>query len=89
MATIAHAFPTVKPAARKPARRIFGLGIFPQREARLPVGPSDADRAWAAYHLNAGCTDYDVVADPIEAEADRMAEEASWQESYERGHLPC
>ena len=27
----------------KPARRPFGLGVFPQRPERLPVGPSPLD----------------------------------------------
>lgn len=49
MTTLSHSRRTVKPFAllfsgqtrRNPA---FGRGVFEQRERRLPVGPSDADR---------------------------------------------
>ena len=37
----------------------FAAGLTPARRERFI--PSDADRAWAAYHLNAGCTDYDEI----------------------------
>lgn len=46
--------------------RLFGLGLDPRPE-RLPLGPTDADRAWAAYHLNADAHDYDVVCRPESA----------------------
>lgn len=44
--------------ARKTNSRTFGLGLFEQKERRLPVGPDEADRKWAAQHLNAETPQY-------------------------------
>jgi hypothetical protein len=62
--------------------RLFGLGLGVNRPRRPYNGPSEADRAWAAQHLNDGTTIHD---DRLDAEVDRMAEEAAWQDAYEAG----
>ncbi len=38
--------------------RPFGLGLGRTQTERLPQGPSDADRQWAAQNLNADARDY-------------------------------
>jgi len=55
----------VKFDSRRPARNAtFGVGVFPQRGRKLPIGPTPADRAWAAENLN-----HDGITDD---EADRL-----------------
>ena len=60
----------------KSARRTFGVGILPQRPARLPIGPSEADLRWAAYELNKDCRDYEVVSTAEDRHYDRLADAA-------------
>jgi len=70
--SILHASPApVKTVTRYTFRRnphnpAFGVGVFPQRGRKLPIGPTAGDRAWAAANLNAtGITDDE--ADRLEA----------------------
>ena len=64
----------------------FGLGIAkPARERRLPVGPSAADRAWAAYELNKDCRDYSVDTTAEDRRFDRMAADSAEMDRAERG----
>ena len=62
----------------KPRNRLFGLGLGRNRSERLPIGPSDEDRAWAAYHLNVGRSGSCLASEMNpEADIDRRAEEAA------------
>jgi hypothetical protein len=51
MSIIVRARPIVKPSA---------LDFTPDGPS---FEPSEEDRAWAAYHLNADCVDFDVIED--------------------------
>jgi hypothetical protein len=65
--------------------RIFALGLSrPGPFDRLPVGPTAADRAWAARVLNASARDYDVVSPDF----DRLAAESACVDLMSRGLPP-
>jgi hypothetical protein len=57
----------------------------PQRPDRLPSGPSEADRPWAAYELNKDCHDYEVVTTAEDRHFDAMAEAAAFTAAHEAG----
>lgn len=69
----------------KSARRPFGLGIFIQQPDPAPIGPSDSDRAWAAYELNKDSRDYTVVSTAEDRHLDHLAEESAGMECVCRG----
>ncbi len=75
--------------ATKPVKttrnRPFGLGLGRYQAERLPIGPSDADRAWAAYELNKDARDYDVLVSAEDLRIERLAEEAYQMDLYCRG----
>ena len=93
MNTLAPARRIVKPAAvifhptfaRQLANPRFG--ILPQRERRLPVGPSAADAQWWAENNPANHSG------PTDAELDAMAADALMADDADRfnalGYLPC
>src|SRR5581483_2000543 len=57
--------------------RTFGLSLARTgRHDRPPLGPSDADRAWAALNLNRDARDYEVLG-LTDAVADRLALESA------------
>ena len=62
------------------------FGRLPQRERRLPVGPSDADRRWAAANLNADTTQYEV-AGMSEAAMDSAARDSAELDRVSRGPI--
>ena len=62
------------------------FGRLPQRERRLPIGPSDADAKWAAENLNADTTQYEVVC-PSDAILDDMARESAELDRVCRGPI--
>ncbi len=67
---------------KSPRSRHFGLGLAkPGPFDRLPIGPSAADREWAARVLNASARDYDVASPDF----DRLASEAACVEAMSRG----
>jgi hypothetical protein len=70
---------------RKTTRRTFGLGLVKPADNRpRRSGRSEADRAWATYHLNADCQDYFLAGDP-DAELDRRAAQAEADAMIESG----
>lgn len=71
----------------KSSRRPFGVGIFSRRPVRSPVGPSEADRAWAAYELNKDCRDYDIIATAEDRRMERLAEESAEMDLVCRGFV--
>ncbi|HEU5117153.1 MAG TPA: hypothetical protein VFT74_10850 [Isosphaeraceae bacterium] len=61
--------------------RPFALGLTRDNTTRR-VGYTAADAQWAAENLNQPAR---VVDARLNAEVDRMAEEAAWQDAYEAG----
>ena len=68
------------PAARR-VNRPFALGLTRDNTTRR-VGYTAADAEWAARNLNGQTT---IIDGRLDAEVDRMAEEAAWQAAYEAG----
>jgi hypothetical protein len=90
---ILYARPKVKSTRNtpRPAAR-FGRGILPyvgQHDGRRPYTAEDL--ALAAQLFGQAEDDRErgrIARTAAHREADRMAEEAAWQASYENGHLP-
>ncbi len=70
----------------KSTRNTFGRGIAPARPARFV--PSQADLNWAAQHLNATATDYDVIG-PADFIVEEAAREFAMRTAMDNGHPAC
>lgn len=57
--------------------RTFAAGLLPQRE-KLPIGPNDADREWAASHLNADTTSYSTEDGDFQTHEARTVSRREW-----------